>query len=504
MNKKLLIVVLLVITTAKAQVSSLNNLASGRLEMFSPISELDGSIFGYFNIYKLEDVSETEEKYEYVLLDKNLNSVANGEFIDVKYKGYVSDFYYPEKIGSKLILSKKYKSTSATTVFNTKPFLQNFMSHRFFDIDENKMLTSFYFKDNEIIEGSRSIKKIKRIAKDEKTLDFPLVYNDGFFMFERVKGYSNLKEMKSLKAFDLNKKEKWEYIFNPNEEKIFYNFMSLNENDIIFRTFNKKTKEQKIHSINPQTGKAIFVYEVENRSSKYSHSYVVKTTKEKIVIIGKMSPYKSYDGYDFEKAKGFFRIELDKQGNELSKKYVTWEQLANFIEIKKNGKLKGGYRLAAKEYFVFENNTVSILTEKSIKDKTTDFVVLNLDDNFNLISTKVFEKEKDRFFSSDYLFSQKIKNGNGVAFFYKHYTKNKAKGNVVLMGGFIPVKQSAIEWTLGIVTIINGKINQEEIPMTSEEHVLFPYIAKEGYILLREYNKDSDYDQIRLERLNYE
>ncbi|WP_299103763.1 DUF6770 family protein [uncultured Tenacibaculum sp.] len=503
MKKRILVLMLFIVAIANAQISSLNDLASGELKMFTPISELDGSIYGYFNIYKLEDVSETEEKYEYVLLDKNLNSVANGEFIDVKYKGYDSDFYYPEKIGSKLILSKKYKSTSAATVFNSKPYLQNFMSHRFFDIETNKMLAPFYFKDNKIIDGSRSVKKIKRVAKEEKTLDFPLVYKDGFFMFERVKGYRSLKDMKSLKAFDLDKKQKWEYVFNPNNEAISYNFMLLNKEDIVFRTFNKKTKKEKLHSLNPQTGEPIFVYEVENKSSKYSHSYTIETTKDRIVIIGKISPYKSSSGYDFEKSLGFFRIELDKQGNELSKKYVTWEQLANFIEIKKNGKLKGGYRLAAREYFVFENNTVSILTEKSKKDKTTDFVVLNLDENFSLVSTKVFKKEKDRFYSSDYLFSQKIKDGNGVAFFYKHYTKNKAKGKIVLMGGFIPVKQSAREWTLGIVTIINGEINQEEIPMTSEEHVILPYVAKKGYILLREFNKDSDYDQIRLEQLNY-
>ena len=46
-------------------------------------------------------------------------------------------------------------------------------------------------------------------------------------------------------------------------------------------------------------------------------------------------------------------------------------------------------------------------------------------------------------------------------------------------------------------------MTHEQIPMTSEEHSIYPYVAKEGYILLREYNKDQDYDQIRLERLNY-
>ena len=46
-------------------------------------------------------------------------------------------------------------------------------------------------------------------------------------------------------------------------------------------------------------------------------------------------------------------------------------------------------------------------------------------------------------------------------------------------------------------------MTHEKIPMSSKEHFIVPYISKEGYILIREYNKDSDYNQIRLERLNY-
>ncbi|WBX76478.1 hypothetical protein PG911_17925 [Tenacibaculum ovolyticum] len=497
-----LIVFIALITTIKAQVSSLSNLASGELKTFTAIPELDGSIYGYFSIYKLENVSETEEKFEYFLLDKNLNKVANGEFIDIKYKKFESKFYYPEKIKNKLIISKAYFYSGSATVFRRSPEEYTFVSHRFFDIENNKVSEPFYYKNNEIIKGTRPVKKIIKTAKKEKTIDFPLVYNDGFFMFERIKGSSNdLKEMKSLKAFDIDKKLKWEYEYNPSNEKIIYDFRVLNNKAIIFRTFNKKTKVIKLHSLDPKTGNPNFVYELENRSSEYSHNYKIETVNDKIVIIGKMSPYKSYTGYDYEKSLGFFKIELDKLGNEISKNYFKWEDAVNYIDIKKNGKLKKGYKLASRQYFVFKNGTISILTEKVKKVKRTDFVILNFDKDFKLTSTETIEKPKN-IYNSSYLFSQKVEDGNGVAFFYK-YTKKAKKEFKFIRVMAIGTGITTLNATLGIVTIINGKINKEEIPMSSKEYTISPYIAKEGYILFREFNKNSNYDEIRLEKLNY-
>ena len=56
-----------------------------------------------------------------------------------------------------------------------------------------------------------------------------------------------------------------------------------------------------------------------------------------------------------------------------------------------------------------------------------------------------------------------------------------------------------------INTLINGKFNQEQITISSknDKYTTIPYIAKEGYILLREYSEKEKNNQIRLERLNY-
>jgi hypothetical protein len=57
---------------------------------------------------------------------------------------------------------------------------------------------------------------------------------------------------------------------------------------------------------------------------------------------------------------------------------------------------------------------------------------------------------------------------------------------------------------LGINTIINGKLSEEKIPLTAKKkYSIYPQPAKEGYIMLREYNEKDKYNQIRLEKLNY-
>lgn len=491
MKNKILALALFVVTITNAQISNIAELASGSLEMFTPITELDRSIYGYFTIFKLEDVSKEEEKYEYVLLDKNLNKVANGQFTDVRYKKFGSDFYYPEKINDKLILSK----------FHYLPYKPKFtfVTHRVLDLKTNTISDEFYYENEGFVEGSRSSDKIKKEAKALKTFEFPIAFNDGFFLFERLKGTKgSLKEMKSLKAFDIQKNKKWDYIYNPDGEPLNYSFVSLDEENVLFWTLNTKTRSQVFHSINPKTGKAIFTYELENKKSDYNHLFTVTALKDRFVVVGKMSPFKMA-GYDYEKAKGLFRIELDKEGKELSKKYFTWEDAASHLEIKKNGKLKGGYVLSSKQFFVFKDGSISVLTEKrkenlnlfwgQVNVKTTDFVILNFDKDFNVKNVETIEKEKSKWTNSDYLYSQKVKDNEGVVFFYNDYKEDE--------------ESKKKNWVLGIVTIIKGKMTHEQIPMTSDEHSIYPYIAKEGYILLREYNKDEDYDQIRLERLNY-
>ncbi|KGL63109.1 hypothetical protein PHEL85_0140 [Polaribacter sp. Hel1_85] len=500
MRKIITLFVFFISFLMNSQISSLAELASGDIQLFNPIYEIDKNIYGYFMVVKLDNVSEAEQKFEYIFLDKNLNKVANGEFIDANYKKYAFQFITPEKIGNKIILSKIYYKSQQQFFGNNSDY--KFVANRTLDLSTNKMSKPFYFENDSVIEGERVAKKLDKRIKKNIFIQYPLAIDDGYLLFKQSKLLKNsfqTKKIATLEAYNIDNSKKWQYNYNPKEEIVNTRIEFLNEETIVLWAKNFRTKSQVLHLINPKTGEADFKYEIENKKSDYNHFYKVRKLKNRTVIVGMTSKYRS-SGFDFKKATGFFKIELDNKGNETFKKYFKWEEAGSLLSIKKNGKLKeDGYRLLAKQFFIFEDGSTAFLTEKfkdtqyyvvvALAPKTTDFLMLNFNKEFTLNNVEKIEKDKSYYSSSDYLYSQRIKEGNGVVFFYRDYKKDEA------------TKKK--NWVLGIVTVIDGKMNHEQIPMSSEEHFITPYIAKEGYILLRELNKDSDHDEIRLEKLNY-
>jgi len=101
-------------------------------------------------------------------------------------------------------------------------------------------------------------------------------------------------------------------------------------------------------------------------------------------------------------------------------------------------------------------------------------------------------KEKS-YYSSNYLFSQYIKDKTGVVFFYENIEKDPNAG--IFSNGML---------MLGINTIIDGNLTEEKIQLSAKKkYTILPFPAKEGYIMLREYNEKDKYNQLRLEKLNY-
>ncbi len=473
-----------------SQISNLSELAQGRMEMFSPIFELNENVYGYLAIYRMEKISKEKEKYEYIVFDKNLNKVANGEFTDAVYRRTNYDFLTPEKIDDKIIITKGSKNIAKDySMFTTNWIL---------DVGKNEISNSFYYENGRFIEGARSVKKILKNQREAASYEYPIAMKDGFLMWSILKQKQGRKFINTIKGYDTNKREKWSFDFNPNGHKENAIFIDANEQSVLFEFVNVKDKSITLKEIDPSTGKLRYSYLLENRDSDYNHVAFIKKNGDHTVITGKTSPYKR-SGYDIEKANGLFRIVLDKQGKEISKKYVSWKEAGRFMEISKKGKVENGYKLVAKDYFILKDGSVSILTEK-LKDnynlfwgtnvvKTTDLVLMRFDPEFNLIDIKLLEKDKTKWANSDYLYSQSVDDGEGVVFFYRDYKKDEETR-----------KKS---WMLSMVSMLGGQFKHDQIPMSSEEHFLLPYIAKEKYILLREFNKDEDYDQIRLEKLNF-
>ena len=132
----------------------------------------------------------------------------------------------------------------------------------------------------------------------------------------------------------------------------------------------------------------------------------------------------------------------------------------------------------------------TVFPSNQLVPKTTDMVVIITDENFKINDVKVLPKDKSNYSYSDYLFNQYLNGKKDIVFYYRDYQKDENKDK---------------NWNLFINTIIKGKFNQEKIQISSKQdkYMIFPYPAKDGYILFFEYNKKDKYNQIRLEKLNY-
>lgn len=490
--KKLFILLLFIFLseTVSAQISNLEELASGKLELFKPIIDLNEKIHGYIAIFRLEKTKDKKIRFEYVFLDRNLNKVANGEFKDVNYRSLKYEFYYPEKVGGKLIITKRY--------YHKVNKMITYTSHRILDLRQNTISKEFYFDGTKYVEGYWNEAKAIKALRRSKKIDFPITIGDNFLNAQYSKVSKNKDIPTKIEAFNIQKEPIWDYTFNPDKEKVEKIFNLFGKKHLIMSVF--KEDRIYIHAINPSNGELLFKYELQDGASEYAHMYSVKSVNDTFVIVGKISQFNIYNGYySDDLSLGLFRIVLDSKGKEISKDYFLWRDAQPYLKMDKFGVIKKGkYKLSVKSYFAFNDGTVSILTEKrkpgskgllGSSTKTTDFAILNFDKDFTLLNIHTIEKDKTKNGYSDFLYSQRIKKGNGVVVFYNDYKKNK------------DTKEK--NWILGIVTIINGKINHEQIPMSSKEHFLLPYVAKEGYILLREFNKNEEFNQIRLERLNY-
>lgn len=474
-----------------AQLASLAELSqNGTLQVFAPILEEDNEVYGYFGLYYIDKLDANSEKYEYAILDKNLNKIANGEFIDVAYKKVLSKYFRPQKSGDKILLTKQYINFQATIIFT---------SSRFLDLKTNVLSEPFYFEDRAFFEGNREVKTLKKVWKKKMRFRVPVALNDGYIVceFNKPEYQGFISYPNYIVYYNNNNKKIWDaYLSESSAEKFEFEILESNAQRIYILCISGKGdfKAKVLKVLDSKTGTLVYEYKLEDKTSEYSHTYHIEEADGKAVVVGKISPYK-VTGYDKNQPKGFYRIEIDSLGKELSKSYKLWSDIEAFVKLNSRGKNEDGYRLRAVNYYVF-NSKIVVLTEKVKLGftgfKLSDFVWFEFDTDFNLIKTHVIEKNVSKSERSDFLYSQFLNNNKDLVFFYKNYI----------------YKEDSLEfeedkdWLLGIVSFIDGEIYQEQIPLSSDDFFIVPYIAKKGYILLREHNKDKEFDEIRLEKIN--
>ena len=490
-----------------AQTQDLYALASGDFKGFNALFDENQNLYGYVSIYSNGKADDKTKKFEYVILDKNLNPVANKEFTgDITagdYFGYI-DFR------KKVIL---YPTPDYYAVKNKDFFWPRSVE---IDLATNTAKNKIYYdyadgKFTEIAQPKnvRDEKKETKAEKKEKGYVYESnVYEikEGGYLVLEYNDYGDYINNNNLIKFDADKKETWRFRYNTDGSKKSYEKLKMvdkNENYIyciLEKTINKD-KTFSLVVLDMKTGKEVHNKEITGLSPEtlsrilYYYSYYQsldndKIFDDKIVITGR--------NYNKTKCTGFARLVINK--NDFSTDTRTLSYADDFKTrlptLIYNDRFSDGYELRTKDFFFLQDGSVGILMEKYMPQgqynapKTKDLYYAFTDKDFKIKEIKTFEKEKTKWDNNDYLFSQYLNDGKDVVFFYRDLQKDR------------DTRQK--NWKLFINTLIDGKFKQEEVQISEKDKYLtIPYVGKEGYILLREFNEKEKFNKIRLERLNY-
>lgn len=460
------------------------NTAGGSLEKFGNLMDGD-EIFGYVELRKLDLDDKLTVRYKYIVLDKNMNTICSGEFIENLIKRKCEKRFYD------------YEYNNGHIIFNFKELFDESryllpvrVTYQILDIAKNKIVASGNY-DKEIV-GDENIPKLYK--KYKQYLTYPL--SDNGFLIEARNSFGDDSKIMYY-GIDFLGNKIWEQPYKTAEEKHKYEY-GLIKNDIsttvllVRKSRNEKKVSDHLLVIDTKTGKEISFTDLSNDIYTLRFSNLV-LKDGKVYIMGRYFEKQKRDQVDSEESLGLYRRIVDiKTGKIESDIFLPYSKFNN-LDINENGRVKKEGYLSFQNINMNPDGSCFVLAETYISKSAgaifTELYAFLLDKNFNPISVKSFDVNRTR--GSKYSFSQDLPNKVGKAYFF--YDKNEDKEFELNIINFIYATNS---YTVNKMKLKNDKSSISVVP------------AKTGYVGIMEYFSDvkkGDKDfEIRLEKLNYE
>jgi hypothetical protein len=516
--KRILFLFLFIAITlfSKAQMQNLFEMSRGELK-YSKILFDQNSLWGYFYLYELDKMKDST-KMEYIVLDKNLNKINNGYFYEKKYpnKGiisYYNDYSNCIYLGDKLVLDILLKSMDQNTIYN---------SNRVISLKDNTVSEEFLLQGNQFTSlPEKELDYKGRLDSLQNQIFVDPIYGEGKsgYLVRSFNSYNQENE-KLIKFYSENREFCWQYVFDsiPRKKKYSINtkhvtisYLFMDSVSIYFKEFHAPDSiygQFKIIALDLKTG----LKKAEGcLTSDFIPNYQdirVKRMNDTIAVYGTY-----FEDIKTRGTTGYFRILLDKNCKVIENDCNTWANISTAeYTIKPNKKIKQTKRhFSTASMLMFKDGSMSVANQEY---HTKSFLasILGLF-TFNIINFLDLPYEKDLFFFNfdkdfnpsgitrvdmrkyimnqttleNYLFTQYHGNNSSAVVCFLNRTNTKGK----------------IETELVINTIKNSEVKTERIPLTSSrKYSIIPNPAKDGYIMLNEYNKQDKYNEIRLEKLN--
>lgn len=507
----------------KAQMLNLYEMSQGRLK-YSKILFDNNSLWGYFYLYEL-DITKDSAKMEYIVLDKNLNRLYNGTFNAIKYKDQFLSSYYTKYencilMGKDLVLDISLLKGSASSGYS---LVHN--SNRIIDLQEGKVSEEYiyrYYEKKFIPVPATALSYSNRNDSLGNRIFVDPIHGGGErgFLIRRVGGLSVSRNQSDVRFYSADREFKWQYNFDSvpgnrakyskikKRKTIDYLFMDSLRLYFLERTYDNYDKElmYQLITLDINTGMKTSEYCIQTDTSQYYHNLNFKQLGDTIVIYGR-----HYHNPKLKKGSyynGCYRIFVDQNCREIDKDYNTWADVST-PEIKILNKLKIDKTrnvLALNTMLIFGDGSMAMVSRALHRQSTVasllygftlgiinldasyykDLYFININKNFEPTGITTAPMNKSTL-SDNYLFSQYHANNMAAVVCYKNSIKSV----------------NNYETELVINTIKNNEVMTERIPLTSaNKYVILPNPAKDGYIMLNEFNEKDKYNQIRLERLN--
>jgi hypothetical protein len=396
MKKYFLLISLFISIFASAQVIELAKLSSGILVDRTVLWDKKADdIYGFFYIFEKDKLSKTTTKYEYVLLDKNLNKVFSGEFedecVNSKYPKYSnrvfwggfqdewgnSIYYTPGVRGFSVryfegIIKIPIYESGFPTVTSNATYLST--RYRLLDVAKNELSDAFTFDENlQKIFGWENIKNqnqhyVSIVSANEAGyfLEAPLLSSEQYSQIWTKAKHADKWHIvpKKLYFTDNQLNSQWEYAYNTSATKKSYQTVSalnpkyLNTNNILVLkkvlkgadiektekegvfnnsyVFLKKDNGQVLSEIKPYRAKK----SNQNIKEITTRRTFIDEKSDKAILINQVG-YTKTNIIEEDLIQGFSKAEYKiSTGEEISRNYFSWDQLKGLLDIDQNGFVK--------------------------------------------------------------------------------------------------------------------------------------------------------------------
>lgn len=508
--KKIFLLLLIMATSLQAQIQKISELSQNKFLDAEIIYEENGEdVWGYFLLNKVDKASKEFLKLEFIILDKNLNKVGSNTFQNDYYDSWLAEIM-PD-INS--IIKNKNELILAIGFGNDQIIKKKNYAFRRINLNDFSIGNTFFYVDDKKIEDNKIMDRLF----DEKTVptSFKPIKSNGFLKsnytikdFRKLDSNNNNVVLKKFEYdfLDLNFNKKWGIEFNKVENGYdFHEYFKSNDEIIIFlksqlgKAFKKvRSKFYKIVDIN--SGEILFEIPLSDSKNSYSTKDVVFKGDD-IIFYEEFSEFK--EGPFFDKPLGVSKRTFNLTTKSITdQKFFYWTDLSNFIKIDKFGKVNNSDIIHLLDFKMIANGKTLIIGESfesaARSTKIKNIYTLELDIDFKVSSFNEILKNKNSYIDLyamgnelqrnnlfDFNYSQKIKEDEIIYF----YQDNKKGNNNKI-------------WTLGVIVYADGKFSNQKIDLKTENGLINPIKAKNGYIILQEVN-DKGENTIRLEKIDY-